>query len=455
MDPEECYIGTFGHPTLNMENPYYQRTVEWLTSFIPKNLNCSVVPITSQAGFSTANETGYYEPDSYFGALQYNRVNILALFTQMSAFSNPDAVLVDVPIVGAKAIISNAVKPVTTRELDILETLDAFDFLFYVYFMIVVFYVFAISCHLIVKKSLLSNLWTCLVALMDQVGDGFDGVVSSRILYCHYLMFLLFFLYGIYGGLISADMTIPVSQPQISKLEDIFDDQFNVTPVFGIQGLVYNALYRTGNGSMGHRVIDRAIQRGSLIDFSKVSRTYDSNMTLYANKALKSLTSPQYALLSHDIFVEKMLLGACIGLDLKEPLFAAASQDFGQDILVFPYSHRIGSRLRSRVSEHLMKVFESGIFPIELDKLTKAHVSFALAFDLSPKHQECASFEFFRKKQVYEKLHPELPTQISIKQFQGCFHLSVIFSIISILTLALEKCQNYFVLEMTQLITLN
>ena len=434
----DCRIGFLGHKFVKQDNPYVAATTRWILGFFPK-VNCSTT-VLSMAGDSNikTNSSGFYEETSLFGGLQSKKINILAMFVKMDTLENPFPLRIDVPLFGSKAVIANVARNESSQELDILQTIVTFDLLVYLYVAIAVFFVFAVTSHVMFKWTIVKSVWTTSTGMIGQINDDHE-MISHRILWISYLAFLFFFIYGIMGGLISADMTMAFREPRVERLEDFFDDKFNTTPVSLKQEFVYDRLMRAGNGSLEHRVIDRMIERGSLIDNSDHDETNQELGMSKMQSVFYAFTKPDYAFLEHEVFVEKALFGACVIADKKEPIFVPGKEAFGEDMFAFPYSEDIKYELRKKFSTHLSRILQAGLFPIELDKLMDVHLMSTVPFQFSRKYYDCASFEFFRRKEIYEKLHPSLPSAMNILHAKGAFVLLIVFSVFSALILMIEK----------------
>ena len=312
-------------------------TIAWFKEFLPSKCNCSLQQLFTTSGFTvTANQSGYYDRDTYFGALQYNEIDVLLTFSKLPLFQNPEVVRLGAPIFSAKAIVINAVKPPQNYSLEVIETMDVFQPMVYVYLLIALSFVMGVTFHYFFGCSLFNCIWKTSTGLMNQIDDFQEETFSSRILWLHFMLFIFFFVAGIMGGLISADMSI--DEPRIEELKDLLDPKFNMTPVLSKQDILFDTLARTPKESLEHQIITIAEKRGSLVDLSL--KEFDAIVGHNIQNALYSITKHDHVLLHYDVFAEKILLCACVGLDKKEPIFAPAKHPFAQDIF-FPFSHAI------------------------------------------------------------------------------------------------------------------
>jgi len=252
---------------------------------------------------------------------------------------------------------------------------------------------------------------------------------------------------GIFGGMISADMTVPVRIPRIQRLEDIFDPQFNSTPVYLKQLYIYDRLDNSIHGSLEKKVIQRAIERRSEIiigqDFGEEGKEKTS-MENFMDRFVNAIVDPGYVFLDHDVYMKKILKVICIGRDIQAPIFSVAEKSFGKDLFTYPYSSLIPRKVRKRATQFLRRIFEAGTFEPTLDRVTKTQMEAAFTLKESPIHQECASFNYFKHKELYDKLHPMEPNPLDFRMFHGPLYLIVIAFIFGSISLLIEYFIYYF-----------
>ena len=269
-DNEGCRVGFFQPDFARHGNPYYDSTIKFFISLFPSHLNCSYVGLNVRNVASSLNESGMYDTDSAYGALQDNRINILAQIVSLKSFENPSVFKVDVPVSEAEAILVNAVPPVNKTDIDILQTFNAFQVDTY-YFTLVVLCLMIGSLKWIMKWSVCKSIWVSITGLLGQGND--DGqTLPERILWLFFQFFIFFAVLGYWGGLISAEMTVSWTPRRIERLEDIFDPNFNATPFFIKQFPIYSLFYYSPSGSIQKQILKRAEERGSVIDLLIMSK---------------------------------------------------------------------------------------------------------------------------------------------------------------------------------------
>ena len=436
LEEQDCRIGVVGSEFTTDENMFYKSAKDFLLSFFP-HLNCSTVTLMSiEGGDSTANATGFYREDSVYGALQYNKINILAFFANLNSFENTDVFRVDAPVFGSDAILVNAVPRREQRKIDVLQTFDTVSVETY-YFLVMTLSIVLKTFYCTMKWSLWTSLWILLTGLINQLNDDFKKT-AERIIWFHFNLFIFFAVYGIFGGLISADMTVTSMPPRVESLSDIMDPYFNATPVFFKQLYIYNLLEKSPEGSIKKKILRRAEDRDGIIVFP-IRADETSKGEAAIGKFLTSLCNPSQAYLDHDIFVKGILRVACIVRDIKEPYFASGSESFGNDIFVFPYSSRLSKTIRRKVSKQLRRLFEANLFDSMLKLLTNRQMLISGSFQETPQHRECSSLDFLKEREKFNQLHPPAPAPLSLQLFHGPMY---------VLAAAFLVCEIIFILEL-------
>ena len=294
LEEQDCRIGIVGSELTSEDNLFYKSATDFLLGLFP-HLNCSIVTLMStEGGDSTANATGFYREDSIYGALQYNKINILAFFATLNSFENTDAFRVDAPVFGSDAILINAVPRKEQRKIDVLQTFDTVSIETYYFLVVTLSIVLALFCCTM-KWSFFTSLWILSTGLINQLNDDFKKTVE-RIIWFHFSLFIFFAVYGIFSGLISADLTVTSMPPRIESLSDIMDPYFNATPVFFKQLYIYNLLEKSPDGSIKKKVLKRAEDRDGIIVFP-IRADETSKAGAAFDKFLKSLSNPSRAYL--------------------------------------------------------------------------------------------------------------------------------------------------------------
>ena len=434
-DNQGCRVGVIQPDYVRNGNPYYNLGFKFITSFFPSHLNCSYVGLNVRNVDSSLNESGMYDMDSAYGALQDNRVNILAHLVSLRSFENPSVFKVDVPVVGAEAILLTAVPPVNHTHIDLLEALDTFEVDTY-YFTLVVLCFTIGWFKLIMKWSVWTSIWACITGLLDQVNDE-GQTISQRIMWLFFQFFILVGVLGYWGGLISADMTVSSTPRRIEWLKDIFDPNFNATPFFLKQVPIYSVLSSSPEGSIQKKVFKRAIERGSVFDMGMTTDKIEE-FHIMINKFFDSLSNPNEAYLDHDLFVKMILRVACFARNVKEPIFAPGKEPLGKDMFAFPYTSRLPNEIRHKANKHLRRVFEAGVFDVKFRGLTSSQMEMSTFTKETVTNMECSSLNFFKEKEKYDKLHPPSPSPLSLSLFHGPLDvLCVLFTV----------CEVVFVVE--------
>ena len=439
---EDCRIGVVGSEYTTDENMFYKSAKNFLLSFFP-HLNCSTVTLMpTEGGDSTANATGFYRENSVYGALQYNKINILAFFANLNSFENTDVFRVDAPVFGSDAILVNAVPRREQRKIDVLQTFDTVSVETY-YFLVMTLSIVLKTFYCTMKWSLWTSLWILLTGLINQLNDDFKKT-AERIIWFHFNLFIFFAVYGIFGGLISADMTVTSMPPRVESLSDIMDPYFNATPVFFKQLYIYNLLEKSPDGSIKKKVLKRAEDRDGIIVLPiRADETSKTQAAL--NKFLTSLCNPSQAYLDHDVFVKGMLRVACIVRDIKEPFFSTGSESFGNDIFVFPYSSRLSKTIRRKASNHLRRLFEADLFHLMLRLLTNRQISMIAEIQETRQHQECSSLDFLKEREKFDQLHPPAPAPLSLQLFHGPMYVLAAAFLVCEITFMLEHVIHYII----------
>ena len=439
-----CRIGMFTTSHFNENNMFYKPVKQFEEEFLPSHLNCSIVYIPAlDIGESAVNETGHYDNNTFYGALQDNRINILFYVSNLKSFKNPSAFAIDVPLFEAEANLINAVAKVNQSDIDVLQTFHTVDLNTY-YFMAIATFLTISWLHLIMSWSFWKSLWVSMTGMVGQINDDGD-TTSERVIWVHFLFFILFAINGILGGLISADMTMSWKSRRIESLEDIIN--FNATPVYYKQSCIQNWLENSAEESVERKVMERAEERGSALLIPMAIKGLDiTESSAISEKFLNSLCNPNEAFLEYDILIKPLLRFACIGRDIKEPIFAQGTQSFGKDIFVIPYSSRLPEETRRNTSRHLRRLSEAGLFHILLDKLLSRQFRMSFPFQETSEHRRCSSLDFFREKEMFEKLHPTAPPSLTMKLFHGPLDLLCILFIVCILVLIMELIVFYILL---------
>ena len=424
-DNQGCRVGVIQPDYARHGNPYYDLGFKFITSFFPPHLNCSYLGFNVRSVDSSLNESGMYDTDSAYGALQDNRVNILAHLVSLKSFENPSVFTVDVPLVEAEAIILNAVPSVNHTQIDILETFNTFEVNTY-YFTLVILCLTIGWFKWIMKWSVYKSIWACITGLLDQVNDE-SQTIAQRILWLFFQFFILVGVLGFWGGLISADMTVSWTPRRIEKLEDILNPNFNATPFFFKHLPIYSVISNSSEGSIQKKIFKRAEERGSVFDMAMDKM---DEFPVYANKFFNSLANPNDAYLDHDVFVKLIVRFACFARNIKEPIFVTGKEPFGKDTFVFPYSSRLPKEIRHKANKHLRRVFEAGVFDVKLQEVTSAQMKITFFTKETVTNMECSSLNFFKEKEKYDKLHPPSPSPLSLSLFHGPLDvLCVLFTV--------------------------
>ena len=432
---EGCRVGIIKPDHVKNGNPYYDLAFKFLTSFFPSHLNCSYVGLNVRNVESSLNESGMYDTDSAYGALQDNRINIFGHFVSLKSFENSSVFKVDVPVVGTDAILLNTVLPVNHRQIDILETFNTFQVDTY-YFTLVVLCLTIGCLKWIMKWSVCKSIWACITGLVDQVNDE-GKTIAQRIMWLFFQFFILVGVLGYWERLISTEITVSWTPRRIEKLEDILDPHFNATPFFVKQVPIYSLLSNSPEGSIRKKIFTRAEERGSVFDMAITMDKMDE-FRVTTEKFLDSLTNPNKAYLDHDLFVKMIVRVACFARNIKEPIFAPGKESFGRDTFVFPYSSRLPKEIRHKANKHLRRVFESGLFDVKFQKLASFQMEMSSFTTETVTNMECSSLDFFKEKEKYDKLHPPSPFPLSLSLFQGLLDALCILCCI---------CQVVFVIE--------
>ena len=434
-DNQGCRVGVIQPEYVRHGNPYYDLGFKFITSFFPSHLNCSYVGLNVRNVDSSLNESGMYDTDSAYGALQDNRVNIFAHLVSLKSFENPSVFKVDVPVVGAEAILLNAVHPVNRTQIDILETFNTFEVNTY-YFTLVVLCLTIGWLKWIMKWSVFRSIWACITGLVDQVNDE-GQTIAQRIMWLFFQMFILVGVLGYWGGLISADMTVSWTPRRIEKLEDILHPNFNATPFFAKQVPIYSVLSNSPEESIQKKILKRAEERGSVFD---MTMTMDkmNELPVKVNNFFDSLSNPNDAYLEHDIFVRMILRVVCFATNIKEPIFAPGKEPFGSDTFVFPYSSQLPNEIRHKSNKHLRRVFEAGLFDVKLREVTSSQMQISTITKETVTNMECSSLDFFKQKEKFDKLHPLSPSPLSLSLFYG---------LLDVLCISIGVCEVVFVIE--------
>ena len=415
-DNQGCRVGVTQPDFVRNGNPYYDSATKFFTSFFPSHLNCSYVGLKVKNIESSLNESGMYDTDSAYGALQDNRINIFAYFASLKSFENPSVFKIDVPVVEANAILVNAVSPVNQTDIDLLEAFNTFEVDTY-YFTLVVLCLTIGWFKCIMKWSVLKSIWAAFTGLVDQVNDE-GQTIAQRVVWLFFQFFILVGVFGYWGGLISADMTVSWTPRRIERLKDIFDPNFNATPFFVKQVPLYPMLYNSPEESIQKKILKRAEERGSVFD---MAMTMDkmNEFPVMVKKFFDSLSNPNEAYLDHDIFVKMILRIACFMGNLEEPIFAPGKEPFGRDTFVFPYSSQLPKEIRHKSNKHLRRVFEAGLFDVKFRGLTSSQMQISTFTKETVTNMKCSSLNFFKEKEKYDKLHPPSPSPLSLPLFQG------------------------------------
>ena len=434
MDSNEgCRVGVIQPDYARHGNPYYDLGFKFITSFFPSHLNCSYAGLHVRNVESSLNESGMYNTDSAYGALQDNRVNIVAHLVSLKSFENPSVFKIDVPVVGAEGIILNAVFPVNKTQIDVLQTFNTFQVETY-YFSLVILCLTIGWLKWIMKWSLFKSIWACITGLVDQVNDE-GQTIAQRIVWLFFQLFILVGILGYWGGLISADMTVSWTPRRIEKLEDILDPHFNATPVLIKQVPIYSVLSNSLEESIQKKVFLRAEERESVFDMGMNKM---NEIPLKTEKFFNSLANLTDVYLDYDIFVKMILRVACFARNIKEPIFAPGKESFGKDTLVFPYSSRLPKEIRHKTSKHLRRVFEADLFDLKLREVTSAQMEITFFTKETVTNMECSSLDFFKEKEKYDKLHPPSPSPLSLSLFHGP---------LDILCILFTVCEVVFAIE--------
>ena len=434
-DNEGCRLGIIQPDFVTRGNPYADSGNKFITSFFPSHLNCSYVGLDVRNIESSLNESGMYDTDSAYGALQDNRINIFAYFVSLKSFENPSVFKVDVPVVGAEAVLLNAVSLVNDTNIDILETFNTFQVDTY-YLTLVVLCLTIGSLKWIMKWSVWKSIWACITGFLGQGND--DGeTIPQRIIWLFFQFFIFFAVLGYWGGLISAEMTVSWTPRRIERLEDIFDPHFNATPFFFKQVPVYSLLYYSPSGSIQKEILKRAEERRSVIDSSILAEHMEDSPAIL-DKFLDSLSNPNEAYLDYDLFAESILRVACFARNIKEPIFARGTESFGSDTFVFPYSSQLPNKIRHKANKHLRREFQAGLFNVKFRKLVSSHMEMSTFAKETVVNMKCSSLNFFKEKEKYNKLNPSSPSPVSLLSF---------IRLLDVMCILVCVCQVVYIIE--------